>query len=345
MSANDPAHSAEPAPSWLVAALECAGGVFQSAPLSLVDVGASNAPPRNQKNLASIATYLGFDPDLRLPQAGNAFGFVRHTIVNKAIAAKSVDSVTFNLTRYPECSSTLLPNPAETDRYAIADFFDVVGQASVGAMTLEQAVATAGLSHVDWLKLDTQGTDYDILTSLSPARLAQLLVVDVEPGVVPFYTGENTVAQIHAKMLELGFWLADLNQQRFPRLSRDAVKALQLGAKDIAMLPGNPFALELQYCRSIESLEKQGRPLRDFLALWILAMANGHTAFSIDVALAARRRGLAPQHSDRLVTLALDAARQQTTPPQRSFARRAFDAVTPPLLARACRKIAHSLAG
>ena len=55
------------APSWLAAALRATDVNLAATPISIVDVGAAGAPPPNQAQLASVSTYLGFDPDLRSP--------------------------------------------------------------------------------------------------------------------------------------------------------------------------------------------------------------------------------------------------------------------------------------
>ena len=103
----------------------------------------------------------------------------------------------------------------------------------------------AKLDRIDWLKLDTQGTDLDLLKSLAAAQINQLLAVDIEPGVTAFYHDENRFSETHEFMLSRGFWLADLSQQKFPRISLRAIDSARLGPQDIERLNRNPFAFEL----------------------------------------------------------------------------------------------------
>lgn len=331
------------APTWLTAALQATNVDLNATPIGIVDVGAAGAPPPNQARLAPVSTYLGFDPDLRSPQIGNAFGFRRHSMINRAITPLPQDSVTFHLTKYPECSSVLLPDRDQTHRYAIGEFFEVVGRAVVPAITLDAAIEQAGLIRTDWLKLDTQGTDHDILLSLTPERFDQILAVDVEPGVTAFYHGENTATELHKHMLEKGFWLADLTSQRFPRLSVETIRQLSLSEADVALLDRNPFALELRYFRTIEFLESRAFTVRDYVAMWLIAMANNHTAYAIEVAKAAPRRGLSAEAAQALVDITLDVCRASARKQQPGLFRRTAELCLPPLVLGALRRLKRRL--
>ena len=80
---------------WLATALKIFQADFTSSPLCIVDVGAAGAPPPNMATLAPVSTYLGFDPDLRSPQEGNAFGFVNHQMLATAVTASNQSQVVF----------------------------------------------------------------------------------------------------------------------------------------------------------------------------------------------------------------------------------------------------------
>ena len=46
-------------------------------------------------------------------------------------------------------------------------------------------MTAAGIDRIDWLKLDTQGTDLRLIESLGEPRFGTLMAVDAEPGVRP----------------------------------------------------------------------------------------------------------------------------------------------------------------
>ena len=326
-------------PTWLADSSKHVSFHLDDDPIKMVDVGAAGAPPPHQKCLAAVSHYLGFDPDQRLPQSGNLFGFRKHTTLGYAITASDAGEVTFNLTENPECSSVLRPDMEETGRYSIGGFFKVIGKKSVPAITLNRALAQADISAVDWLKLDTQGTDLDILQSLSAEQLAQVLVVDVEPGVSAFYANENRLSEIHEYMLSHGFWLADLNQQRFPRMSVATKNSVQLTAEQLNSLGQNPFALELQYFRTIESLRSRPTTTRDCYVFWLLAMANGHRSYAIEIASAGVAHGLSKPLSEELIRISLEESQRIVAAGQETPIERILRLVTPPVLTKLVRRI------
>jgi len=276
--------------TWLDAVRGEFGALFVEQPLVLVDVGASGAPPEAWRSISALSTYVGFDPDLRELSDSNDFGFARFVMMNKAVTDDRGDHVVFHLTASPFCSSVLEPNPVTLNEYVFTDLFAVERTVEVAATTLDTALTEIGLDRIDWLKLDTQGKDLDIVRSLEPATAGRLLALDIEPGVDAFYQGENTFAQSHAFLLDHGFWLTRAHLQRFPRIARETRERLSGRGIDFSLLPGNPTAVEAQYYRTRTHLMDADASLRDYVALWIIAMVNGDLGFAFDVAVAAGRR-------------------------------------------------------
>jgi hypothetical protein len=328
--------------NWLNESLGEESEVFKEFPINIIDIGSSALPPQNCIEIASISRYIGFDPDLREPQESTNFGFAKYTILDKAISSSTQDNVTFYLTKYPQCSSTLYPDIDEYKHYSVADFFGVVDQVQVPASSLNNVLEKLDITYIDWLKLDTQGTDYNILRSLNLDTYNKLLVIDLEPGVTSFYKDENRFSDIHEFMLGNGFWLADLNQQRFPRISNITIQKLNLTAKDVDMLGNNPFAFELQYFRTIESLENRGIDLRDFFTFWVLAMTNFHYSFAIEIAMSADRLGIDSSICSKLVSITLNYCQNESKKQKVSNIKKILTLLTPPILNKIFYKITQS---
>lgn len=64
------------------------------------------------------------------------------------------------------------------------------------------------------MKLDTQGTELEILSSLSAAQLEGLCVVELEVEFLELYKGQPTFGDVHAFMQGQGFRLLDLRTHR-----------------------------------------------------------------------------------------------------------------------------------
>ena len=194
--------------------------------LTLVDVGASGGTPRIWRELAAHSVYVGFDPDAREIREERARGFRRAVYINKAVGTAASGEVRFYLTRSPYCSSTLLPNTRVTESFLSADSFTIQGECTAPVTTVAEAIKRLGLSHVDWLKVDTQGTDLSIFKSLPDNMRGSLLAVDLEPGLRGAYVGEELFSDVHAVMQKEGFWLSRMDVLGFPRMRKSTLDRL-----------------------------------------------------------------------------------------------------------------------
>lgn len=267
--------------------------------LTLVDVGASLAAFPPFQPLLGHATYVGFDPDLReVHDSGTAGeGPGRRVVLDKAVVADSTAAtVRFFLTHNPTCSSTLPPDADQLANYLHAHRFAVVDTAEVAATTLDEAMRSVGLERIDWLKLDTQGTDARLLRSLGDDLWAGLMAVDAEPGFDPYYQGEDTFGDLHRELVGRGFWLADLDltpgvrlrpevfDESFPRARSRAVRLVY----ELA-LKTSPTAAGPRYLRTVASMERSGADRSDYLRLWACAFFSGNHPYALDVVAACQK--------------------------------------------------------
>lgn len=278
--------------------------------LTLVDVGASVEPFRPFQPLLGRAAYVGFDPDRReLHTESSASG--RRIVVDKALVADERPTATFFLTHNPTASSTLRPDADQLEPYLHAYRYEVAGEAEVPATTLDAALATVRIDRVDWIKLDTQGTDLRLVESLSEPLAATLMAVDAEPGLDPYYEGEDTFGDLHRAMVERGFWLADLAHERAVRLRRSTYDAA-LGARTKVgrmqhefALKTSPIAVGPRYLRTLASLDKAGAGRDDYLRLWACATFSGNDPYALDVVVECQARHGADPLTDDLRSLSV----------------------------------------
>lgn len=265
-------------------------------PPVLVDVGASGGPPTVWDPIAEWSVYIGFDPDLRALRDSTDERYARELILNEAVTGQANESKTkFYLTRSPYCSSTLPPDLEGLAAYDFAPLFEVVGETEAKATTLDHALVRLGFDHLDWLKLDTQGTDLRLFLSLAGTCRDKVLAVDVEPGLIDAYVGEDLFVDTHREMLAQGFWLSHLNVCGAVRLARTTrAKTLarhpELEAKTLALIRNSPGWCEARYLRTVGHLEKREATQRDFILLWVFALLDSQWGFALDIAEAFERR-------------------------------------------------------
>lgn len=277
----------------------------------LVDVGASKYAPEVWTPIARLSVYVGFDPDLRSPRAQKDGDFALTWMVDKAVVGDASEQAQFYFTSSPYCSSTLPPDTEALDRWFFAPLFEVVSTGAVRAATLNQVAEELKLPSIDWIKTDSQGTDLRVVTALTPGRFDGLLAVDIEPGLIDAYRGEDLFVHAHPEFTARGFWLSDLTLGQCVRLRRDTFEALRgrfgsLGAEEVERrVRTSPGWTNARYLRTLEAMEGQA-PER-YVLLWAFALLDNQLGYALDVAVEYARRFGASALSARLADIPLAA--------------------------------------
>ncbi len=165
------------------------------------------------------------------------------------------------------------------------------------------------------VKLDTQGTELEILSSLTPAQLECLLCVEMEVEFLELYKGQPTFGDVDAFMRGNGFRLLDLRTHRSYRNSKDQPlhylrKYLNTGAGTPA-LSAELVAGDALYIRDA-SLETPADSYVGLVTLVCLLRLYGFydLAFWL-IEKAARERTVGPQEAK---ALAKDVAKSAPRP-------------------------------
>jgi FkbM family methyltransferase len=122
-----------------------------------------------------------------------------------AIASRAGDARLY-VTRKPGMSSLLEPDPSVVGRFSHAGRFQVVESTHVPTLPLDSAASTHDFEDACFLKIDTQGTELDILRS-GERLLPSVLGVEVEVSFSAFYRGQALFADVDAFLRERGFKL------------------------------------------------------------------------------------------------------------------------------------------
>lgn len=258
----------------------------------LVDVGASaGAPEIWDAAVAQQSVYVAFDPDSRELRQSSGGKFFKEIVVNEAITSDpSSSSVEFFLTKFPFCSSTLQPDTDSLSNFHFHDLFTVEQQTTVRASTLDAVLKRLSLDRLDWLKTDTQGTDLRIFASLSEPIRSRVLALDIEPGLIDAYRGEDLFVDAQAYLSRHGFWLSNLNVCGAVRVRHSTLKSLipdeslHRAYADRAFKK-TPAWCEARYLRSLESMMESHCGRTEYALLWLFAVLDGQMGFAMDVAL------------------------------------------------------------
>jgi FkbM family methyltransferase len=204
--------------------IEAAPGVMAllgRAGLTFVDIGGRGAAMGQLLPLAPIGRYVTCEPDVdearRLAEAMAAENLWRAvTVVTEAIASRRGEA-TLYLTHQLGMSSLLEPDPDVAKHIYLSQKFGVARTVTVPVIPLDDAAAQYGFTDACFLKIDTQGTELDILQS-GPRLLRESVVgVYVECNFRPFYKHQSLFADVDAHLRQHGFSLFTMSRANLRR--------------------------------------------------------------------------------------------------------------------------------
>lgn len=266
---------------------------FKVDPPILIDIGASEALPKEWRYLAKYSICIAFDADNR------AMGYIVNEktkyrklyTYNCIVSDKKGKKNTFYLTDFPYCSSSLEPNMANLENWDHHDLFRVKRKVTLNTITLPAILKELSMKKVDWFKTDSQGTDLRLFKSLPSSIINKVLVADFEPETIEAYKKEDRLDKILAYMDNLPFFISDMKARgairipvklistRFSGLER---KILNLVSKK------SPGWVSVSYLNTFKNTKIFSK--RDFLLGWIFSLIKGQLGFSLELAVKGKEK-------------------------------------------------------
>lgn len=178
-------------------------------PVLCVDVGARNGVEADLLPIAFAVDVIGFEPEDKaftdLP-AQSPFRSVRFE--NKAVGMNNGSGL-LRVMRDPQSSTLLEPDERIGGEFGKPQFFETVETAEVETVILDDALVSSRGAEVDFLKLDIEGAEYEVLHA-SPRTLDSVLAIKAEVSFVPFRKNQKRAGVLELYMAEQGFRLMDI---------------------------------------------------------------------------------------------------------------------------------------
>ena len=256
----------------------------------LMDIGASGEGHKPFQALLEFSTLIEFEPDSR------DIDYTKindHKLIIPSVITdeEGVDEVTLFLTNSPHCSSTLQPHIECTMEWAYGESFKVESSVQVPATTLSKCLKENNINQLNWLKIDSQGTDGRILKSISQELMNSLVVIEAEPGFCDHYKEADDFGVIHNFLLSQGFFLSDMNLQKQERIRAENLNTLyeqfnpllKKFAKKAVFC--SPTAPELTYLKSIKGARESFSSEKEWSLLWLFSILNKQLSYAYDVSI------------------------------------------------------------
>jgi FkbM family methyltransferase len=178
--------------------------------LLCVDVGARWGVDPVLGSLGDHASILCFEPDreecARLQAETEAGGGSAVEYVPVALSSDGRE-LELHVTSEPACSSIYPPDPVLVERYpGLAPIIRPEELVRLPSVTLDAHLDEVGLGSPDLLKLDTQGSELDILRGAT-RRLGAATMLDIEVEFNTLYRGQALFGDVDVFLRAMGFAL------------------------------------------------------------------------------------------------------------------------------------------
>jgi FkbM family methyltransferase len=160
-------------------------------------------------------TIYGFDADADACEAAEAeleLKNINWTEKHIPLAlGKSIEERTLYVTKHPMCSSLYEPNEEFTDRFSsLPEFCNLDFTMEIETTTLDAFCDAEGINTIDFLQIDVQGAELEVLKGASKILSRGVLGIETEVEFSHIYVNQPLFADIDVYLRENDFTLFDL---------------------------------------------------------------------------------------------------------------------------------------
>ena len=192
---------------------------FKSNPITVVDAGARGSLEWAKK-IAFITNMYAFDPD---PQAISELGakYKSHSFNKLKLfqeALGTINNCILYKTSKPSMSSLHLPEPENYDlQYSLygqkhdwQNALKITEEIKVNCIGIDDLITRENIPSIDLLKLDTQGSELDILQSaVETIKTGGIKVIIAEVSMFPVYKNQTLFSDLDIWLKDRDYIMAD----------------------------------------------------------------------------------------------------------------------------------------
>jgi FkbM family methyltransferase len=196
--------------------------LYQAHPLTLVDVGASGGIMPLWEPHRQHLRIIGFEPDDR---AFEALRNQQNSLIHyfKIGLHRQSGEFDFYLTRKQKNSSCFIPNMVLLDRFHNSKRFDLIEKTTITCKALDEVLRGEGLTDIDFIKLDTQGSELAILEGATSILTESVFGLEIEVEFAELYQGQPLFSDVDSFVRKSGFDLINLRMSSWKRTVGETV--------------------------------------------------------------------------------------------------------------------------
>ena len=190
-------------------------GIFQESPLVVIDVGARDGFEAHWNVYGQNCRLIGFEPDVNECNRLNACGNNK-TYHPSALSNKKEKKIFYN-TQLNYSSGLLRADTDMTTRFEDNNNLMVVGISFVDTSDYDSFAQKHQLPKADFIKLDTEGSELDILKGAESALHDSVLGLSLEMLFQKWRIEQPVFSEIDLHLRSEGFMLYDFTSQKYAR--------------------------------------------------------------------------------------------------------------------------------
>lgn len=190
---------------------------YNKNPIKIVDIGAADGLHKRWKKVEKHFQAFCFEPDER---SYKKISSNKHIISKNIGLYNKKGLLKIYLTKKPTCSSIYPPNEKFINFFQNSNRFEVVKDIDIKVDTLDNQLSLLNTDDVDYIKLDTQGSELKILQG-AKKTLNSVFGLRIEVEFNRIYKRQPLFSDIDSFLNDYGFQLFDLNLSRWPRRNNE----------------------------------------------------------------------------------------------------------------------------
>jgi FkbM family methyltransferase len=255
--------------------------IFEDHQICAFDIGARGGIASDLLPIAKSVNAIGFEPDevayAVLNTKRSPWKSLRY--LPSGISAKNGAQI-LHITEDPQSSTLMIPDEQIGNHFKNNQFFNVIEKKNVEVMTLDSAVSFYNTPYPEYLKIDIEGPELDVLQA-SPLSMQHLLAIRIEVAFIPFRHNQPLADQVHAFLYNAGFDLVDIDSMHKWRIGNSVAHPFLDKKNDMPYSKGQIVQSDYVYLRRLNTILS----LENKIKLGLIAAALGYYDMSSHILL------------------------------------------------------------